>query len=261
MATEKIILISFLGALLELDTFFVGMTLLSQPIISGALAGLIFNNITVGISIGAIVQLIWILPPVGAFVPPSSSAIALATTVMTLFLFDIVPEADKNSVMMFCLIIGVSFGYFIGQMDIWNRKLNTLIMHSFENQIQQGNIIYLFLVQLFSLLAKYLRDVIGYLALFILGIPLVIKIFLTLPLQVLFGLKLAFWIVPVIGFAVIFCVLQTKIGSIFHILVLLFFYFIFAFYKQNIYYLLILVILIAFLLIYNSIWKERGVKS
>ncbi|MCX7699139.1 MAG: PTS sugar transporter subunit IIC, partial [Candidatus Goldbacteria bacterium] len=119
MGVEKIILISFLGALLELDTFFIGMTLLSQPIISGALAGWILGNITTGIFIGTIVQLIWIYPPVGAFVPPSSSAIALVTTVMTLFFFEMMHEVDKNSIMMFCLIIGVSFGYFVGQMDIW----------------------------------------------------------------------------------------------------------------------------------------------
>ncbi len=259
METEKVVLISFIGALLELDTFLIGMTLLSQPIISGALAGLMFNNITVGIFIGAIVQLIWIHPPVGAFVPPSSSAIALATTVMALFFFDVVPEADKNSVIMFCLIVGVSFGYFVGQMDIWNRKLNTLIMHGFENHIQQGNIIYLFLIQLFSFLAKYVRDVIGYLALFVLGIPLIIKIFLTLPLQILFGLKLAFWIIPVIGFAVIFCLFETKSGSIFHGSILMISYFIFSFSRKDIHYFLILVVLIAFLLIYNSIWKERRI--
>lgn len=256
--TEKIVLISFLGAFLELDTFFVGMTLLSQPIISGALAGLVFNDITTGIYIGAMVQLIWILPPVGAFVPPSSSAIALTATVMSMFLFDIVPEVDKKSVMMFSLIIGVSFGYFIGQMDIWNRKLNTLIMRVFENQIFRGNVIYLFLIQIISLVAKYLRDVISYMALFILGIPLVIKIFITLPAQIFFGLKLAFWIIPIIGFAVIFCMFQTTGGSIFHGLILIFFYFIFYFYKENIHYFLILVVLMALLLIYDIIWKERS---
>lgn len=261
MGTEKIVLISFLAALLELDTFFVGMTLLSQPVIAGALAGLIFNNIYVGIYIGAIVQLIWIMPPVGAFVPPSSCAIALSTTVMSLFFFDVIQETDRNSIMMFCLIIGVSFGYFVGQMDIWNRKLNTLIMHSFENQIQQGNVIYLFIIQLLSFLAKYIRDVIGYLALFIFGIPLSMKIFLTLPSQILFGLKLAFWIVPIIGFAVIFNYFQTRTGSIFHGLVLLIFYFIFMFYKENISMFFTLVVLIALLLIYNTIWKERMVKN
>jgi fructoselysine and glucoselysine-specific PTS system IIC component len=261
METEKIILISFLGAFLELDGFFIGMTLLSQPIISGALAGLLFNNVTAGIFIGAIVQLIWILPPVGAFVPPSSSAIAMATTVMTLFFYNIVPETDKNSVMMFCLIIGVAFGYFVGQMDIWNRRLNTVIMHTFENKIQQGKVFYLYLIQLFSFLAKYVRDVIGYMALFILGIPLSITIFLTLPSQILFGLKLAFWIVPMIGLANIFCLFQTRIGSILHGITLLIFYFVFMFYKQNIACFFILIILVAILLAYDSIWKERGVKN
>jgi mannose/fructose/N-acetylgalactosamine-specific phosphotransferase system component IIC len=261
MGIEKIVLISFIVALIEMDNFFIGMTLLSQPIISGALAGLFFNNISTGIFIGTIVQLIWIFPPVGAFVPPSASAITVSTTVFTLFLFDVVPEVDKNSAMMFCLIIGVSFGYFVGQMDIWNRKLNTIIMHGFENQILQGNVSYIFLIQLFSFLAKYLRDVIGYLALFVFGIPLAIKIFLTLPVQILFGLKMAFWIIPVLGMAVIFNLFETRAGAIFHGLILSVFYFIFAFYRKDIHYFLILVILIAFLLIYNSIWKEGKIKS
>ncbi|MCX7698843.1 MAG: hypothetical protein N2114_05205, partial [Candidatus Goldbacteria bacterium] len=170
-------------------------------------------------------------------------------------------EVDKNSIMMFCLIIGVSFGYFVGQMDIWNRKLNTLIMHSFEPRILQGNIIYLFLIQLLSFFAKYIRDVICYLALFILGIPLAIKIFATLPEQILFGLKLAFWIVPILGFAVIYCLFQSKDGSFFHGIILFIFYIIFAFDKTNIHYFIILTSLISFLLIYNLIWKERSQKN
>lgn len=259
MGIEKIVLISFIGAIIEMDNFYIGMTLLSQPVIVGALTGLVFNNINIGIYIGTIVQLIWIFPPVGAFVPPSSSAITISTTVLTLFLFDVISEADKNSIMMFCLIIGVSFGYFVGQMDIWNRKLNTIIMHGFENHILQGKVNYIFLIQLFSFLAKYIRDVISYLALFVFGIPLAIKIYSTLPLQILFGLKMAFWITPVIGMAVIFNLFSTRIGAIFHGLILLFFYFIFAFYKKDIHYFLVIIILIAFLIIYNSIWKERKV--
>ena len=63
---QLIFLAALTGAFLEIDNYFVGMTLFSQPVAAGAAAGLITGDVQTGILIGAIVQLLWInTPPVG----------------------------------------------------------------------------------------------------------------------------------------------------------------------------------------------------
>lgn len=254
----KVIIASALGALLELDEYFIGMTLISQPIIAGGLAGFIFGDPGTGIMIGSIVQLIWLMPPVGAYVPPSPSAIAFATAGIGILMESVVQPADRPSLLMFAMILGASFGYFTGQMDIWNRQLNTRIMRSIEGKVEEGRAGYAYLIQALAVLAKYLRDVAGYLAIFVLGVPLAIKIYSTLPVEVDTGLKIAFWAAPMIGFAVLFDMFRTKAGGVFHGTVLILSYAIFSISSVNLLFFLLLLLTAGAFVVYEQVWKRKG---
>jgi mannose/fructose/N-acetylgalactosamine-specific phosphotransferase system component IIC len=254
----KILLASALGALLELDEYFIGMTLVSQPIIAGGIAGLIFGDPGTGIMIGSIVQLIWLMPPVGAYVPPSPSAIAFTAAGIGIMMESVVPAGERNSFLMFAMILGASFGYFTGQMDIWNRKLNTRIMRRFEAKVEEGREAYAYLIQALAILAKYLRDVAGYLAIFVLGVPLAIRIYSTLPVEVDAGLKIAFWAAPMIGFAVLFDMFRTKAGGVFHGTVLVLSYALFSAYNLNLAFFLLMLFTAGVLIVYDRVWNRRG---
>lgn len=234
------------------------MTLFSQPVIAGGLAGFLCGDPVTGIMIGCIVQLIWIMPPVGAFVPPSPSAIAFSAAYIGILAASARPADEKHALLMFALIAGASFGYFTGQMDIWNRKLNTRIMRAFERKIEEGGAGYAYLVQLLAVLSKYFRDVAGYLIIFILGTPLAIKIYATLPVEVVSGLKIAFWAAPMIGFAVLFEMFQTKPGAKFHVAVLLLSYMVFSVYKVNLMFFLLFLMTAGILIVYDIIWKKKA---
>ena len=132
---ETILILVLIGALLELDVYFIGMSLISQPIVAGGVAGYILGDASTGIMIGAVVQLIWLNPPVGAYVPPSSSAIAFVTTVLGIVLKNNLSGGETSSILMYSMISGIAVGYFVGQMDIWTRKLNTKILHLFEKKL------------------------------------------------------------------------------------------------------------------------------
>jgi mannose/fructose/N-acetylgalactosamine-specific phosphotransferase system component IIC len=256
---EMILLAAFLGALLELDEYFVGMTLVSQPVIAGGLAGFICGDPATGIMIGGIVQLIWLMPPVGAYVPPSPSAIAFSAAYIGIVSMASEPPDEKYALLMFAMIAGASFGYFTGQMDIWNRKLNTVIMRAFEKKIEQGSAFYAYLVQALAVLGKYLRDVSGFIIIFLLGTPLFIKIYDTLPDQVVSGLKIAFWAAPMIGFAVLFEMFRTKQGGIFHGSVLLLAYLLFSTYRVNLVFFLFFLTVAGIFIVYDLVWKRKAV--
>ena len=66
----QLIIISFIGAILSLDRI-LAQTMISRPIGSGAIVGLVLNNFNVGLMAGAIIELLWIdESPLGTSVPP-----------------------------------------------------------------------------------------------------------------------------------------------------------------------------------------------
>src|SRR5208283_3927654 len=192
----KLALAALIGALFELDNFSIGMFLISQPIITGAAAGYMMGDIQTGIMIGCLVQLIWAnTPPFGAYVPPSSSAIAFITTALIIIIKNNAPEiAVPSSLMMFCLVAGVAIGFFVGQMDIWNRKLNVSILHKFENKIREGKGIYILAVNFFAVTAKLARDFLLYFFILTSAVPLIMRMYKTLPGEIAEALKISWWI-------------------------------------------------------------------
>ena len=259
LISTKIIIAAVAGAALELDAYFIGMTLISQPVIAGAIAGWIFGDFFTGIFIGSLVQLVWISPPVGAYVPPSSSAIAYTATVLCINMNSIFVHKDFNALIMFALVIGTATGYFVGQADIWNRKLNTLILHFFEPAILRGGIWPVLAAQLFALAAKFFRDGVFYLVIFALGTGVAAKIFSSLPPDFLKGLEKALWVMPVIGLAVIYETFRTKMGEMLHIALFLVFYIVFwKFNRVDPVFFLLAAAAACGVVIYNFVWNKRS---
>jgi len=258
---EVIIAAALIGALLELDEYYVGMTLVSQPVIAGSLAGYFCGDLKTGIIIGSVVQLIWLMPPVWAYVPTSPSAIAFSATFIGVTMAAARPQDERHALLMFALIIGASFGYFTGQMDVWNRKLNTWIMRLFESRIEEGRASYAYFVQALSVTAKYARDAAGYFLIFFLGTPFAMKIYDTLPFQAVNGLKLAFWAAPMIGFAVLYDMFRKRTGVIFHAGAMVAAYALLAVFSANTFYVLAGILAAGFMLVYTMVWRKKAVKN
>lgn len=253
---EKYLLLACVAALLELDAYFFGISLFSQPVITGSIAGLILGDVKTGALIGSLVQLVWMMPPVGAFVPPSSSAIAVTSTAAAVYMIGAFPESKPSILIMFVLIGGAGMGYFVGQMDIWNRKLNTKIVNAFEKSILSGKVGCINAVHILTLGAKFIRDFAGYMIFFLFAILLGERIFYTMPDQVLMGLEKAFLFLPVLGFAVVFDMFRTKTGAWFHGIVFTATYLIFLLVPGiNVYLYMAGIVFVGIFVVYNTIWN------
>ncbi len=255
----KLALAALIGALFELDNFSIGMFLIAQPIITGAVSGYLLGDMQMGIMIGCLIQLIWAnTPPFGAYVPPSSSAIAFITTALIIIIRSTAPNLIvPSSLMMFCLIGGVAIGFFVGQMDIWNRKLNISILHRFESKIREGNGIYILVVNFFAVTAKLARDFLLYFFILTSAVPLILRVYKTLPGEITEALKISWWIMPVLGFAVIFDMFRTKQGAVIHGITLFVSYIVFSFYKVNIVFFLLALFAAGVFMVYNSVWEKN----
>lgn len=257
--SPQLLLVALVGSVMELDTYFVGMTLFSQPIIVGGITGLIFNDLQTGIIIGSIVQLIWISQPVGAYVPPSSTAIALTATAMAIMLRNYEIQKNPQALLMYSIIVGVAVGYFVGQADIWNRKLNTSIVHFFEPGILAGKQWKVFAAQFFSIFAKFVRDFLGLVLLLGLGVEIVAKIYNSLPVEIIKGLSRALWLMPVIGLAVVYELFRSKFGSIIHIVSFIVCYILLLNKVINPLLLTIIVLVVCCVVVYTFVWKKKDI--
>jgi mannose PTS system EIIC component len=256
---EKYVLLALIAAVIELDAYFFGITLFSQPVIAGSIAGFILGDVKTGALIGSLVQLVWMMPPVGAFVPPSSTAIAVSSTATAVYLYAVFPEKPHSVLIMFALVGGAGVGYFVGQADIWTRKLNTIIVNAFEKRITGGKVSCINAVNLLTLGLKSLRDFSLYMVFFMFALVLAANIFSTMPAQVIKGLDRAFLFLPALGFAVVFDMFRTKTGAWFHGTVFAATYIIFSLVpgiNANVY--MIGVIFVGIFVVYNTIWKTGG---
>ncbi len=77
----KILLVSFCGGVISLDRTAVGQFMFSQPVVAGPLTGWILGDVTAGLVIGTILELIWLLDiPIGTFVPADSTVAVICAT-------------------------------------------------------------------------------------------------------------------------------------------------------------------------------------
>jgi mannose/fructose/N-acetylgalactosamine-specific phosphotransferase system component IIC len=77
----SIVGVAFVGGIIGLDRTAAGQFMVSQPIVAGPITGWILGDVTTGLVIGAVLELIWVLDiPVGTFVPADATIGAISAT-------------------------------------------------------------------------------------------------------------------------------------------------------------------------------------
>jgi PTS system mannose-specific IIC component len=78
---SQIAIAALLGGFIGLDRTAVGQFMISQPVVAGPLTGWVLGDVTAGLVIGGVLELIWVLDlPIGTFVPADSTVAAVAAT-------------------------------------------------------------------------------------------------------------------------------------------------------------------------------------
>ncbi len=78
---QLVLAAALIGGLIGLDRTAVGQFMVSQPLVAGPLTGWLLGDVTSGLVIGAVLELIWVLDlPVGTFVPADSTVAAVSAT-------------------------------------------------------------------------------------------------------------------------------------------------------------------------------------
>lgn len=134
MDIYTILKFSAITSLLHLDNKNIVSIGISRPIITGAILGILFNNIFYGIFIGCIIELILInLLPIGAFIPPNGTII---TGIAMIISYDF--HIYKNgSLLPIVLIYSIFWGHIAKRISRLLWKRNTFLVELFLKNVQK----------------------------------------------------------------------------------------------------------------------------
>ncbi|MCJ7507279.1 MAG: PTS sugar transporter subunit IIC [candidate division Zixibacteria bacterium] len=119
------ILILILAGLYSLDKTEVAQTMLSQPLVSGTLVGLILGDLFTGIKIGVVFQLIWFwVVPIGSALFPDTAVGGVIASAVAIWLKRSLLSGGSDFAFFLLILYIIVFSLFSGWSIILQRKLN-----------------------------------------------------------------------------------------------------------------------------------------
>jgi PTS system mannose-specific IIC component len=191
------LLLALLAALISLDVTAFGQFMISRPIVVGPLFGYLLGDIKTGIWLGMIVEMVWVnVIPMGASVPPDTTAIAILATIWGLRAMPHQPSA-----MVLALALAVPAAILFRLVDVAQRYLHVRIARwvqeggrdDLEKRVSYG--VYA------GFILFFLKAFMFYALLIYPGTVLTREIYIQLSPFITGGLSEAWRILPVVGLA------------------------------------------------------------
>lgn len=198
----KALLIALVAGVLEWDIYGWGQTMISRPLVSGTIMGLILGDVKTGLFIGASIEMIYLgVIPVGAAVPPDATTATTIATALAIL-------SGMDSKVATSLAIPVAIAAQMLQMFIWT--INSGLMHKADKYVEEGD---LKGTDRLHLLGSFLFFLQGFLPAFLailLGVDAVKALVDGMPLWLNNWFKVAGGILPALGFAMLFVMMSNK---------------------------------------------------
>lgn len=175
---------------------------LSKPVIAGFFAGLIMGNVTLGLAVGATLQLMILGVGTygGASIPDYMTAAIIGTVFGTL----------SGKGLEFAIGLAIPIGLLMVQLDVLARFSNTYFQHRADKYADEGNIKGIERMNILGILPWGLSRAIPTFLACIFGSTIVSSIVNYFPMWLMGGLKTAGGILPVVGIAILLRFLPTK---------------------------------------------------
>ena len=129
-------IIALLGALVVLDTTAAGQFMISQPIVSAALAGFLLGELESAVYVGAIMQVMWLklVPAGGTIFLNGNLGTIIAVSVLALCspVFPYSTEGLQFTVILYGIVTSYVFGYFTYRKRLFNQILITYAHKALE---------------------------------------------------------------------------------------------------------------------------------
>ncbi len=191
--------VALVGGLIGLDRTAAGQFMISQPIVAAPLVGWLLGDVSAGLIIGAMLELIWVLDmPVGGFVPADATVSAITATAVAALTC---PGGAPRSVMGFSILLSAGTVPFTMMADTYVRTWNSRLVDAARaagtdaaSTLSQAH--------LMGLGAFFLKSVVLYVLLIPAGLAAA-ALFMRSPATVQTALELFLKLLPLLGAALV----------------------------------------------------------
>ncbi len=175
----KIIFISVLIALFDLDNFSLAQIKISRPIICGPIVGFVTGDLFTGISIGILFELFLLhLLPLGAAITISPPFITMITISLMRF---ISPGGFNPAVSVFLIAVVFPIALIFSSIEVFQKKvINKRITYFLDKTVEKGLFNNIEKATYFGVVLNFLRTFIFSLLTIFLGIKILPKLFIQL---------------------------------------------------------------------------------
>jgi len=191
-----------LAGLLALDTRAVGRSLLGEPLFTGWLCGAALGDASLGLSIGAWFQLLWIhLLPEGAVTPPDGT-VPTAVAVALVWYLDPLVALDLRALVMLVMVLTVPLGFISRWMEIHLKEGFGLLSEYADAAAHRGRLERFGRLVTVAIGLEWLKAAVLTSFAVVSGSWLLPRIIVSLPQPLCDGLALAYWFILPLGLAV-----------------------------------------------------------
>ena len=254
-----LLVICLLAAFLSIDVRTIGGTMLSRPLVVAPLTGFLMGDAKTGFLVAYFIELVWVgMLPVGAYLPVE----VLPVTVVSVYLASTYIAALGNSsesIIMFCIIISIPVGFMSRWLESHIRELNSRLSDYLDGEVQEERIPNVEMIQYMNIVVTLLK---GFLVCFIpifFGSHVLLNVYNSLPDNVKAAMGTSFYLVPLVGIAVVMEIFFMKKYTL-HFALSFIAVFVFSFFTRvSPFLIMALSILAAMLMLYLGREKKTGV--
>jgi mannose PTS system EIIC component len=197
----KTTMIAFLGAFLCLDRICL-QSMVSRPIVTAPIMGLILGDIKTGLTMGAFLELLWIdRPPLGDYIPPNDSLMAVFMTSATILAGEKLGDASRNLIAL-SLLLFLPLSYLTQKIDGYIVANNHKLSNGALEDAEKGNIAGIEKKHLIAILKTYAIFVVIIFIFTIFGTTILTYLNLLVTSSVAEALTLVYFTFPILMVAV-----------------------------------------------------------
>jgi mannose/fructose/N-acetylgalactosamine-specific phosphotransferase system component IIC len=193
--------LSLIGSFIYLDRTHAMQVMISRPVVTAPIIGFFAGNPAMGLLVGAIIELLWIREiPVGAFIPPDETTLAILAASVGALGFSL-DARSEFALYVFAIIIFLPAAYLSVRLDMALRTFNNRLWRNAYDAVQNGKERRVAAFHWTGAIAVFVVYFIMFFVFLAVGLNIIRFVFPLFPPQVKTAFFLTGCAVPVVGIA------------------------------------------------------------
>ena len=193
--------LSLIGSFIYMDRTHAMQVMVSRPIVTAPIIGYFAGDAAMGLLMGAIIELLWIREiPVGAFIPPDETTLAILAASVGALSFTL-DARSEFALYVFALLVFLPAAYLSIRLDLALRTFNNRLWRNAYDAVQNGHEGMVAAFHWAGAIVAFISYFLMFFAFLAVGLNIIRFLFPLFPSQVKTAFFLTGCAIPVVGIA------------------------------------------------------------